>query len=108
MTLTAFKSYDVRGRLGVDLDTRVARRIGLALARVLEPETVVVGHDARESSPALVAAVNPKGDHAFGPDIAFVMEIVVHTTVPSYSITFTCDAAVFYDLPKDGKFSESR
>ena len=55
--LPAFKSYDVRGRLGPDLDEAVARRIGRAFARTLGARTVVVGRDARPSSPALQEAV---------------------------------------------------
>ncbi len=53
MRLPAFKSYDVRGRLGVDLDEALARRIGRAFVRVLGAESVVLGRDARPSSPAL-------------------------------------------------------
>lgn len=55
--LPAFKSYDVRGRLGADLDEGMARRMGSAFARTLGARTVVVGRDARPSSPALQAAV---------------------------------------------------
>ncbi len=53
MTLDCFKAYDVRGRLGETLDPAIARRIGRAFATRLSPGMVVVGHDARESSPAL-------------------------------------------------------
>jgi phosphomannomutase len=52
-----FKAYDVRGRLGVDLDDAIARRIGRAFAQVLGARTVVVGHDCRLSSPGLADAV---------------------------------------------------
>ncbi|MBM9593908.1 phosphohexomutase domain-containing protein [Roseitranquillus sediminis] len=55
--LRCFKAYDVRGRIGVELDEAVARRIGRAAARVLSPRLVVVGHDARASSPGLAAAL---------------------------------------------------
>ncbi len=53
----AFKSYDVRGRLGVDLDPDLAYRIGRAFAQVLTPGVVVVGRDVRDSSPVLQTAV---------------------------------------------------
>lgn len=56
--MTAFKSYDVRGTLGVDLDDAMAYDIGRAFARVIAPGTVVTGRDARDSSPALQAALN--------------------------------------------------
>jgi phosphomannomutase len=57
MTLTCFKSYDVRGRLGVDLDQSIAYRIGRSFARVLSPGLVVTGRDIRESSPGLQTAL---------------------------------------------------
>lgn len=55
--LDCFKAYDVRGRLGETLDEDIARRIGAAFGHVLKASQVVVGHDARASSPALKAAV---------------------------------------------------
>jgi phosphomannomutase len=57
MTLTCFKTYDIRGRLGVDLDAAIAHRIGRALARVLGARRVVLGRDARASSVELAQAV---------------------------------------------------
>lgn len=56
--LTCFKSYDVRGRLGVDLDVAIAYRIGRAFAAIMAPGTSVTGRDARSSSPELQAALN--------------------------------------------------
>jgi phosphomannomutase len=57
MTLTCFKAYDVRGRLGVDLDAGIAFRIGRAFARVLGARRVVLGRDCRASSAELADAV---------------------------------------------------
>jgi phosphomannomutase len=54
--LTCFKSYDIRGRLGAELDAGIARRIGRAFAEVLGARRVVLGHDCRLSSPELAAA----------------------------------------------------
>jgi len=48
--LTCFKSYDIRGRLGHDLDAGIAHRIGRAFADVMTPGTVVLGRDCRASS----------------------------------------------------------
>ncbi len=53
----AFKAYDIRGRYPEELDCEVARRIGLAYARLFSPGRVAVGHDIRLSSPALAAAL---------------------------------------------------
>ncbi len=55
--LTAFKAYDIRGRLGVDLDAGIARRIGRGFARALKARRVVLGRDIRGSSAELAAAV---------------------------------------------------
>ena len=54
---SAFKSYDIRGRLGIDLDEEVAHRIACAFARVTRAQSVVLARDCRESSPALAEAV---------------------------------------------------
>ena len=55
--LSCFKSYDIRGRLGEELDQPLAYLIGRGFARVLNPGMVVIGRDVRESSPALQAAL---------------------------------------------------
>ncbi len=55
--LTCFKAYDIRGRLGAELDDEVARRIGRAFVAALGARRVVVGRDVRASSAALLAAL---------------------------------------------------
>ncbi len=55
--LTCFKAYDIRGRLGVDLDEDIAYRIGRAFAQALGTKAVVLGRDVRASSEALAASV---------------------------------------------------
>lgn len=55
--MSPFKRYDIRGRLGSDLDEAVAHRIACAFARVTGAATVVLARDCRESSPALAGAV---------------------------------------------------
>lgn len=55
--LRCFKAYDIRGRLGVELDAAIAHRIGRGFARALAARRVVLGRDARASSPGLAAAV---------------------------------------------------
>lgn len=57
-TLTCFKAYDIRGRLGIDLDEGIAYRIGRAFAQALGAKTVVLGRDVRASSEALAAQVS--------------------------------------------------
>ena len=55
--LTCFKAYDIRGRLGIDLDDEIAYRVGRGFARALDAKTVVLGRDVRASSESLAAAV---------------------------------------------------
>ena len=55
--LTCFKSYDIRGKLGVELNEDIAYRIAAACAEVRSPKTVVLGCDSRASSPGLKAAL---------------------------------------------------
>ena len=57
MKITCFKAYDIRGKLGEELSTETAYRIGRAYAQWLKPKTVVVGGDIRTSSPALKSAL---------------------------------------------------
>ena len=55
--LSCFKTYDIRGRLGPELNAGVAARIGRAFAQVLRARRVVLGRDCRASSAELAAAV---------------------------------------------------
>jgi len=55
-TLTCFKAYDIRGELGIDFDATIASRIGQAVAQHFQAANIVVGFDARETSPELAAA----------------------------------------------------
>ena len=59
MILTCFKSYDVRGRLGPELNEAIAHRIGRGFARALSARRVVLARDIRASS-----AVRPSGGSA--------------------------------------------
>ena len=45
--LSAFKAYDIRGRIPDQLNVDLAEHIGLAYAAWLKPRNVVVGHDIR-------------------------------------------------------------
>lgn len=57
MGLTCFKAYDIRGKLGAELNEEIAYRIGRAYAEHLKPRKVVVGADVRLTSEALKLAV---------------------------------------------------
>ena len=79
-TLTCFKAYDIRGELGVNLDAAVAYRVGRATAQQLCAKTILVGWDARETSPELARAV-ARGAMDAGCD---VMEIGLAGTEEMY------------------------
>lgn len=55
--LTCFKAYDIRGRLGDELNEEIAYRIGRAYAQYLGAQRVVVGGDVRASSESLKQAL---------------------------------------------------
>ena len=49
-SLTCFKTYDVRGKLGDEIDGDIVYRIGRAVAQTLKATSVVVGFDTRQTS----------------------------------------------------------
>ncbi len=55
--LNCFKAYDIRGRLGHDLDADISYRIGRSFAQALMAKTVVLGRDVRASSEQLAQSV---------------------------------------------------
>ena len=55
--MSAFKSYDIRGRLGAELNETIVYRIARAFAAVTGASAVALARDCRESSPALADAV---------------------------------------------------
>lgn len=58
MTLTCFKAYDIRGKLGDELNEDIVYRIGRAYAQFLKPKSVVVGGDVRLTSKTLKNALS--------------------------------------------------
>ncbi len=57
MGLTCFKAYDIRGKLGEELNDDIAYRIGRAYAQHLGAKRVVVGGDVRPTSATLKQAL---------------------------------------------------
>ena len=53
MQLTCFKAYDIRGRLGDQLNDEIAYRIGRAYGQLLKPRSVAIGADIRLTSESL-------------------------------------------------------
>ncbi|AXQ24181.1 phosphomannomutase/phosphoglucomutase [Acinetobacter wuhouensis] len=54
--LTCFKAYDIRGKLGTELNEEIAYKIGRAYGQIYQPKTVVVGCDVRLTSEGLKQA----------------------------------------------------
>uniref|UniRef100_A0A182SLI2 Alpha-D-phosphohexomutase alpha/beta/alpha domain-containing protein n=1 Tax=Anopheles maculatus TaxID=74869 RepID=A0A182SLI2_9DIPT len=66
--LTCFKAYDIRGKLGEELNDDIAYRIGRAYGEYLKPKTVVLGSDVRLTSESLKLAL-AKGLQDAGADV---------------------------------------
>lgn len=56
--ITCFKAYDIRGKLGEELNTDVAYRVGRAFAQHTQAKSVVVGGDIRLTSEELKQALS--------------------------------------------------
>lgn len=56
MKLTCFKAYDIRGKLGTELNEEIAYNIGRAYGQIYQPKTIVVGCDVRLTSESLKQA----------------------------------------------------
>ncbi|MBP8541574.1 MULTISPECIES: phosphomannomutase CpsG [unclassified Citrobacter] len=82
--LTCFKAYDIRGRLGDELNEDIAWRIGRAYGEYLKPKTIVLGGDVRLTSEALKMAL-AKGLRDAGVD---VLDIGLSGTEEIYFATF--------------------
>lgn len=54
--LTCFKAYDIRGKLGTELNNDIAYKIGRAYGQIYQPKTVVIGCDIRLTSEELKQA----------------------------------------------------
>ncbi|MEW4983471.1 MAG: phosphomannomutase CpsG [Cycloclasticus sp.] len=85
--LTCFKAYDVRGKLGEELNEEIAYRIGRAFAQHLQAKRIVVGGDIRLTSEALKQAL-AKGIMDAGAD---VIDIGMTGTEEIYFAAFHLD-----------------
>ena len=86
--LTCFKAYDVRGKLGHELDEDVAYRIGRAIVQSQQAKIMVVGFDARATSPDLAQAL-ARGICDAGAD---VLDIGLAGTEEMYAAVTEFDA----------------
>jgi phosphomannomutase / phosphoglucomutase len=72
-----FRAYDVRGRVGSDINPEVFRRVGRAYATLIHRNggrTIAIGRDNRESSAGLKAAFT-EGVRAAGVNVVDIGEV---------------------------------
>jgi len=55
--MNIFRAYDIRGLVPSELNSELTFRIGKAFCKFLKPKTIIVGYDARNSSPRLYSAL---------------------------------------------------
>lgn len=79
--LTCFKAYDIRGKLGEELNEDIAWRIGRAYGEFLKPKTIVLGGDVRLTSETLKLAL------AIGLQDAGVDVLDIGMSAPKRSIS---------------------
>lgn len=55
--LTCFKAYDIRGEIDININEEIAYRVGRSVAQHFNSKSIVVGFDARKTSPDFAKAV---------------------------------------------------
>ncbi len=85
--LTCFKAYDIRGKLGEEINEKIAYNIGRAFAQYLGAKTIVVGSDIRLTSNELKLAL-ANGIMDAGAD---VIDIGMSGTEEVYFASFHLD-----------------
>ena len=90
--LTCFKTYDIRGKIGENLDADIVYRIARAFAKVLQAKKVVIARDSRESSFGLSESLVEGLMHE-GVD---VLDIGLAGTEEMYFATsnYSCDGGI--------------
>lgn len=109
--MAIFKAYDVRGKFPTEIHDAFARRLGRAYADFLGGRgTVGVGHDMRESSPALARALC-QGIHEGGVS---TLEVGLCTTPTLYYVVGSRELAggimvtASHNPPEDNGFKLCR
>jgi phosphomannomutase len=87
MKLNCFKAYDIRGKLGEELNVDIAYRIGRATAQYLDAKIIAIGCDVRLTSEELKQAL-AKGIMDAGCD---VIDLGMTGTEETYFAAFTLD-----------------
>ena len=83
--ISCFKAYDIRGEIGVTINEEISYCVGRAVAQHFSARSVVVGYDARETSPKFANAIS-KGVMDAGGDVLNVGYRVLKRCIGSYQI----------------------
>ena len=71
--MSVFKTYDIRGVWGSEIDDSLAYRLGRGLARSMKVNSFLLGYDARLHSPelyqALASGLVEEGSTVSGPGL---------------------------------------
>ena len=90
--VSCFKTYDIRGKLGSEINSEVAYRIGFSVAKKFKAQNIVVGFDARKSSPelsnAIIKGIVDYGANVFALGLAGTEEVYFSTAY------FAADAGI--------------
>jgi len=82
----AFHAYDIRGIYNIDFDKETVYKIGFFLTELLNTKKVLVGRDARESSPeihdALISGITDSGADVY--DLGLATTPMVYFTTAKY------------------------
>jgi phosphomannomutase len=108
--MSAFKAYDIRGVYGEDLTEDLAYRVGYFLPELLNSDHVLIGRDARKSSPSLFEAmckgVNDRGCDVW--DIGVCSTPTVYYAAPHLKAKAAVMITASHNPPKYNGFKISR
>ena len=91
MNWEVFRAYDIRGVYPTDIDEEAYYRIAKAYVYLFKPKTMVVGMDARLSSPQLKASLT-QGFLDSGVDVIDIGEITTDMLYYTVGASLTIQA----------------
>ncbi|MCR4428138.1 MAG: phosphomannomutase/phosphoglucomutase [Caldiserica bacterium] len=101
-----FKAYDIRGTYPNELNEEKAYRIGRAFVKLLNLNELVIGHDARLSSPSLVQAFSAgaKREGCEVTNVGMVSTDMVYFALGYYGYPGACMVTASHNPPQYNGF----